>query len=127
MTAFTDPPHVLRHSYVPPKKMTDQYAPFPDNTAGIVLARSCASSQMDHWSTYSMSDSIHCRNGTRWRPFTCQKQVRPGFIEKRRRYSSPMLLASWIGSGRGPTRLMEPSTTLKSCGNSSRLQRRSHL
>src|ERR1041385_2690266 len=56
---------------------TDQAAPEPFSTAGIVPARILKSSHNDHSSIYCISSSIHFSKGMELRPFTCQRQVMP--------------------------------------------------
>jgi hypothetical protein len=65
-----------------------QAAPVPRSTAGMVLAKICRSSQIDHWSIYSMSSSIHFSNEMELLPATCHKQVIPGRTLNRRRCQS---------------------------------------
>ena len=78
------------------------------------------SSVSDQVSIYRRSCAIQCENAVLLRPFTCHKQVRPGFTLKRRiRDGSSNRETSRLGSGRGPTRDMSPRSTLRNWGSSS--------
>src|SRR5262245_7863327 len=64
-----------------------QQAPFRNRTAGTVWASILMSSQNDQLSIYCWSSSIHCLKEISLRPLICQRQVIPGLMERRRRYS----------------------------------------
>ena len=67
---------------------------------------------------------IHSSNDSLLRPETCHRHVKPGFTLKRLFcHASSIRNASRTDKGRGPTRLMSPSSTFQSCGSSSRLHR----
>src|ERR1041385_9118732 len=92
-------------------------APVPARTTGTVHHRIFRSSQKDQLSMYSRSRRTQSRKSERLlRPLICQRQVRPGLTLKRRRWARSLKrLTSSTGSGRGPTRLISPRSTLKSC------------
>src|SRR5215471_19800968 len=100
-------------------------APRAVNTAGSVLASIFRSRESDHESMYCRSSFIHVsKSEISERPLTCQRQVRPGFMLKRRRcHASYCMTSDGIG-GLGPTRLMSPLRTFHSWGSSSKLLRR---
>src|SRR6185437_7781415 len=102
-----------------------QLAP-PRKRAGTVWARMVRSRTTLRRRAYSTSSSRALRMESRLRPLTCHKPVMPGFTVKRGRYGAASSCASQGSIGRGPTRDMSPRSTLTSCGNSSRLVRRSH-
>src|SRR5271165_1052313 len=96
------------------------------STTGTVRRRIQRSSQIDQLSTYSRSSfTQESKSRTSFRPLICQRQVMPGFTLKRRRCEgSSKLSTSYVGNGRGPTRLIWPARTFQSCGNSSILDLR---
>src|SRR5881394_142171 len=98
-------------------------APAPTKTTGTVRQRILQSSQSDQLSMYSRSRRTQSRKlVTLLRPLTCQRQVSPGFTERRRRCArSSKRCTSSTGRGRGPTRLISPSSTFQTCGHSSKL------
>ena len=75
---------------------------------------------------YSASSRTFSSMGRSSRPLICAQPVTPG-----RRRCTPAsvrsaIRSSWLKSaGRGPTRLICPTSTLHNCGSSSRLERRS--
>jgi hypothetical protein len=69
-------------------RKTSHEAPNPFRTAGIVLSNILISSHRDQLSIYPMSSSIHFSKLRLLRPFTCQRQVMPGRMLKRRRCQS---------------------------------------
>ena len=101
-------------------------APVPVRTTGTVRQRIFKSSQSDQLSMYSRSSRTQSlKSVTLLRPLICHRQVSPGLTLSRRRCARSLnRLTSSTGSGRGPTRLISPRSTLKSCGNSSRLNLR---
>jgi len=107
--------------------LTSSLAPLRSSTAGTVRARILRSPRNVTSSTYSSSRAIICARVRRLRPLIATSAVMPGrsarMRSKRERYFSTMKTRL----GRGPTRLMSPRITLKSCGSSSRLVERIHL
>src|SRR5262249_53742725 len=89
-------------------------APVPSSTTGTVRNRIFKSSQNDQLSMYSRSRRTQSRKSvTLFRPLTCHKHVIPGLTLSRRRCArSSKRLTSSTGSGRGPTRLISPRSTL---------------
>ena len=85
------------------------FAPKPVRTTGTVRARILRSSQSDQLSMYWRSSFIHWSKPMWLRPLICQMQVRPGFIERRRRCQGSYCWTSLGMGGRGPTRLMSPT------------------
>src|ERR1039458_339039 len=80
-------------------------APVPRRTAGIVLMSILRSSERDQLSMYMRSCLIQYENVVLLRPFTCHKQVRPGFTLKRRISDAlSNLETSRLGKGLGPTK-----------------------
>src|SRR5439155_19511013 len=69
----------------PVRDSIDYLAPLPDNTAGTVFNRIFRSRSGDHVSMYLRSSAIQRSKSSSLLPDTCQRQVRPGFIESRRR------------------------------------------
>src|SRR4029077_10042023 len=100
-------------------------APVPLSTAGMVRAKIFRSSHSDNCWMYCMSSSLHWWKGIEFLPFTCQRQVIPGRMLNRRRCQSSLNPSkSRTAMGLGPTRLISPFRTFRSCGNSSMLVRR---
>jgi hypothetical protein len=71
-------------------------------------------------SMYWRSRFIHSSKHTSFRQgVTCQRQVRPGFMERRRRCQLSYFPTSEGIGGLGPTTLISPLKTLINCGSSS--------
>src|SRR5512140_1559330 len=100
-------------------EISHAYVPEPLSTVGTVLARIFASSTSDQLSMYSKSRCIQSSKSIALRPLTCQRQVRPGFIESFRRCHDSNFITSDGNGGRGPTSDISPLSTLNSWGSSS--------
>src|SRR5437016_3689959 len=89
-------------------------APAPTKTTGTVRQRILQSSQSDQLSMYSRSRRTQSlKSFTLFLPLICQRQVRPGFTLRRRRWATSLKrLTSSTGNGRGPTKLISPRRTL---------------
>src|SRR5690606_8400864 len=84
-----------------------------------VFSRMSTSLVKLQFSTYERSRRTLSSHDSDERPETCHRPVIPGLTRKRRcTWSSYCSTSRWIG-GRGPTRLIEPPSTLNSCGSSS--------
>src|SRR5581483_8335992 len=101
-------------------------APRPRSTVGIVFNRISRSNQKDQVRIYSRSSRTHSsKSRISLRPEICHRQVMPGFTASFCFCQSVNWQYSVWSGGLGPTRLMSPTSTLHSCGSSSRLYFRS--
>src|SRR5580693_6986778 len=87
-----------------------------------IRSRKSRAKQMDL--AYSISRSVRSSIGPLPRARTCRSPVSPGLTSCRSCCHGWYLATTDGSSGRGPTRLICPLTTLNSCGSSSRLHRR---
>ncbi len=86
----------------------------------MVFRMMSRSSFRDQLSMYCVSSCTHWSKSMVLRPLTCQMQVMPGRILKRRFWFFWYWLTSSGMGGRGPTTDMSPFNTLINCGNSSK-------
>src|SRR3954452_11033868 len=91
--------------------------PFVSKSDGPVDRSSLKSPNTDRSRTYCRSMRIHSTKVTVLRPFTCQMHVRPGRTNNLWRCHGRHCRDSRVGSGRGPTSDISPTSTFQSCGN----------
>ena len=99
---------------------------FRESTFWKVKKSIFKSSQRDWFSTYHTSSSNFCSHEIALRPFTCAQPVIPGLASCRLACREEYRERYCISSGRGPTRLISPRSTLINSGNSSNEVVRSH-